>query len=499
MHAVILAAGVGSRLTPLTDDKPKTLVEVNGKPMLGYILDALAPHDLKGISICLGYKQDAIIEYCQTHYPHLPLNFVENPDYATTNNMYSLYCSRDAWGDDDLLIMNADLVFDPQVIPGLIKAEGSAVAVEEGAHNDESMKIVVKDDFITSISKQITPEEGYGCSIDVYKIAKADVPTLLESLLKIIEEDKDLNQWTELLLDRMFQSGDLKAKPHNIDGLPWYEIDNFEDLAKAEILFNPLLAELKEKKVFFLDRDGTLTLGKSLIDGANDFLQYLNVNDRKFFVLTNNSSKSPKQHFEAFRNVGLEVSEENVLVSIMPALDFLKEQNIHRLHVLATPSVLEYIQEMGFSLDTENPEALLLTYDTTLDYDKLTAFVHHVHAGIPYYATHIDVVCPTENGYIPDIGTFIQSIQAATERMPDKTFGKPDMNFIQATLDHLGLREQDAVIVGDRLYTDIQMAEDRDLLSVLVLSGETSRVDYELSPICADIVVPQLTDLIPYI
>lgn len=500
MKAIILAAGIGSRLQPMTNKKPKTLVDVNGKPMLGHIIDAInSINEVDEIIICTGFESSQIVNYCETNYKYNVFQYINNKDFQDTNNMYSLYLAKD-FIDGDFLLMNADLVFDVDVIKGLFLMDGSAVAVDKGNYLEESMKVTVgKDGFILGISKKIKKEKAYGCSIDVYKISDEDSEKLISEMEDIIENQKDLNQWTEVVLDNLFRENKIKAKPFNIGKSRWYEIDNYKDLSKAEILFNENIKKLKSKKVYFIDRDGTLTLGGEVINGASDFIEKLKKKDKHFFVTTNNSSKSPREHFNKLKSIGLNIEEENILVSIQAAIKFLKESNKKRIFWVANKGVSSYLESEGLVFDDEKPQAILLTYDDQIDYRKLRKISYLVRKGIPYYATHCDIVCPSREGPIPDIGTFIKVIEMTAGKTPNKIFGKPNKNSIKPSLDELGLKFEDAVIIGDRLYTDISLAENSDVTSILVLTGETTREEYEESDIRSDIIISDLDEIIKYI
>lgn len=499
MKAIILAAGIGSRLRPITDDKPKTLTKVNGRPMLDYLISNLVDNNISDIIICTGFKSGQIINFCRDKYLSVNFSFVLNKNFDTTNNMYSLYLARQHL-NDDIILMNADLVYGSNVIRDLLKQKTSSVAVDVGNFIDESMKIIVDNkNKIISISKKIAESKAYGSSIDVYKINKSDCDTIKNEMKRIIEEKKDLNQWTEVMLDNLFQARKLIASPCDIGSEKWFEIDNFEDLAKAEILFNDEIKSLRDKKIFFIDRDGTLTLGNNIIDGSISFLNELKNTNKIFYVLTNNSSKTVSEHLEKFNKIGLNLRKKNVLVSIQSAIAYLKKHKIKQIFWVANKSVSQYLLKEGFIFNSNNPQAVLLTYDDELTYkkiEKLTCLVRH---GISYYATHGDVVCPTANGSVPDIGTFIKVIEMTTGILPNKIFGKPNKSFIDPILEKYKLTYNETVIIGDRLYTDIKMAENSDITSVLVLSGETKREDYENSKIKSDIIVSDLAQLIEYL
>jgi HAD superfamily hydrolase (TIGR01450 family) len=498
MKAIILAAGIGSRLRPMTNEKPKTLVKVNNKPMLGHIIDALFLNGIRDVIVCTGFQSNQIVNYCKNNYPLINFIFVENKDYEDTNNMFSLFLAR-AYLNDDILLMNADLVFDSDIIKGLINEKGTAVAVDVGRYMEESMKVVLGDGTIRNISKKITKEASYGCSIDVYRISKEDAKFLSLEMEDIIENKKDKNQWTEVMLDNLFSSGKVMARPFDIKNMRWYEIDNYEDLSSAEMLFNDKLRDIKNKKIFFIDRDGTLTLGEGVIDGVIDFLRYLRKEGKYFFVATNNSSLTPQEHLDKLNKMGLSIEKDNVLVSSSSAIIFLQKNNIKRVFWVANDKVSKYFEDNGLVYEESDPQAILLTYDTQINYEKLKKLTGFVRKGVPYYATHGDIVCPMKEGSIPDIGTFIKLVEMTTGILPNKVFGKPDKSFIDPILEKYGLSYDDAVIIGDRLYTDIKLAENSDITSVLVLSGETKREDYEESVIRGDIIVSNLRDLLNFL
>lgn len=261
------------------------------------------------------------------------------------------------------------------------------------------------------------------------------------------------------------------------------------------------LRDLASRRVYFLDRDGTLTLAERRLPHVDAFLAKLRATGRRAFVLTNNSSKSPRRHWENFRRMGLDVAESDVLVSIQPALAHLRAAGATRLHLVANAEVTEYVRSEGFDPAAADPQAVLLTYDTEIDYAKLLALVAHLRRGVPYYATHVDVVCPTPDGPVPDIGTTIRTIQMTLGEAvrPIRTFGKPSHDFVRPVLDALGLGFGDAVVIGDRLYTDLELAQGTDMLSILVLTGETTREAHAASAIRADIVVPDLGALLPWL
>ena len=182
-----------------------------------------------------------------------------------------------------------------------------------------------------------------------------------------------------------------------------------------------------------------------------------------------------------------------------PALDYLKEKGLQNIYAIANDSVSEYIKMKGFTLDDKKPSALLLTYDDQISYEKIVKFTHFLSSDIPYLSTHHDITCPTAKGPIPDVGTFINIFESTKNRSPDKIFGKPNKSLVESTLKKLNLQTSDAVVIGDRIYTDIEMAAKSEMCSILVLTGETTRADYEKSAVKADIVVNSLESILDYL
>lgn len=237
MKALILAAGLGTRLAPITNDRPKSLVPVNGKPILIKQIENLHENGIIDITIISGYKAEILEKAVHDLYPEI--HIVESVDYATTNNMYSAYMGiKTMFPDGDIqpfLMMNADVFYDASVISALLaNTDENAVVVDMGRYIEESMKVVEKDGKLVAISKQITPEDALGSSIDVYKFGTTGAKAFFDQCVEYIEVKKELKMWSEVALNDAFVNAEFHACPLNGR---WLEIDNHEDLAAAEALF----------------------------------------------------------------------------------------------------------------------------------------------------------------------------------------------------------------------------------------------------------------------
>ena len=157
------------------------------------------------------------------------------------------------------------------------------------------------------------------------------------------------------------------------------------------------------------------------------------------------------------------------------------------------------LEQMGVAIDNAHPDYVLIAYDTTLDYAKMTAVCDFVRAGLPYIATHPDFNCPTETGFAPDIGAIIAFIEASTGRRPDLIIGKPYGGIVEEAMKATGLQKDELAMVGDRLYTDIATGRNFGILSILVLTGEATLQDVEKSDVKPDLIFDRLSSMNPFL
>lgn len=234
MKALILAAGLGTRLRPITDTRPKSMVEVNGKPILFKQIDNLLENGIEDITVIAGYRSEMMVEAINKFYKNIKI--IINDVYDKTNNMYSAYMAIDDMYDNEFLLMNADVYYDSGILEELVKNDyKNSIVVEVGIYNDENMKVTCVDGRVTDISKAISEDNAYGVSIDVYKFSKEGSKVFYEKVKEIIEDKKEINQWTEVALNEVLKL--VEFNPCPLEGR-WMEIDNHEDLVKAESIFD---------------------------------------------------------------------------------------------------------------------------------------------------------------------------------------------------------------------------------------------------------------------
>lgn len=257
---------------------------------------------------------------------------------------------------------------------------------------------------------------------------------------------------------------------------------------------------LSQVQLYLLDMDGTFYLGDELLPGALEFLEQVKATGRRFQFLTNNSSRGKGDYLEKLARLGAPVTEQELFTSADATLEYLEAQGFSKdLLLIGTPSLKAQFDAAGYHTAAARPRAVVLGFDTTLTYEKLTALCNAVRAGLPYIATHPDFNCPVPGGFIPDIGAVIAFVKAATGREPDVVVGKPNAMIAQAAARRAGLPVERLCMVGDRLYTDIALGQNCPIHTALVLCGETSAQEAAQSPLRPTVTVENLAQLIHYL
>ena len=168
----------------------------------------------------------------------------------------------------------------------------------------------------------------------------------------------------------------------------------------------------------FLDLDGTIYLGGSLIEGASEFLDRLENRGIRRFFLSNNSSKSVGQYLEKLGGMGIDANEEEVLLSTHDLIAWLSNEGVSDTFLVGTEGMREMLEENGISTNSKEPELVILGYDTEISYDKLSTASVHLHNGVPMVASHPDMVCPSPDGGLPDTGAYMALFEATTGVRP---------------------------------------------------------------------------------
>lgn len=236
-------------------------------------------------------------------------------------------------------------------------------------------------------------------------------------------------------------------------------------------------SKLKTKKLFLLDMDGTIYNDGNIFDGTLDFLDYVRSIGGQYIFITNNSSKSVDDYVLKVNKMGISATRENFYTSTEATIAYLKEHfGDKKIYCSGTKSFIDELTKKKINvvqtLD-EDISAVVMGYDTELNYQKLINLVKLINRGLPYIATNPDLVCPVEYGYVPDCGSVAIMLKNATGRDPIY-IGKPKPTMINYVCEKLGYSKDEVVVIGDRIYTDIASGVNAGVDAILVLSGEST-------------------------
>ncbi len=233
----------------------------------------------------------------------------------------------------------------------------------------------------------------------------------------------------------------------------------------------------RNKKIVFLDLDGTIYIGNSLLPGAKEFLDCLSKKNIFTYFLSNNSSRSKKDYVKKLARLGISSNEDRIILSTDGVIEYLLERKARQIYIVGTESMKEMFLQAGLEVDSSTPEHVVLGFDTELTYEKLKKAALFIQKGVQLIATHPDLVCPSPEGFIPDTGSMLALFEKATRKKPVKIFGKPNPEMVTHIMKRHDVRSQEIVIIGDRIYTDMELARNILCDFILVLSGETQRKD----------------------
>ena len=254
---------------------------------------------------------------------------------------------------------------------------------------------------------------------------------------------------------------------------------------------------LQATKLFLLDLDGTVYVDETPIGAMKKTLQTLRGMGKKLVFLTNNSSKTEAEYEKKLRRVGLFSEGDGVYTSATATVEYLKANYAgKRVFLLGTDALKERFREEGILPDEERPEVCVLAYDVTLTFDKIRKFDYFLRRGVRFLATHPDDVCPTADGSMPDVGSFLAMFERSSGRRPDLIIGKPFFTMGEGIARRYNVGRGEMCMVGDRMHTDIRFANANEMRSVLVLSGETTAETMQNFPDRPDLVLNDFNEIL---
>ena len=235
-------------------------------------------------------------------------------------------------------------------------------------------------------------------------------------------------------------------------------------------------------KNYFLDMDGVLVSGKTLIPGADTFLKRIEEAGAEYLVLTNNSIYTPRDLAHRLDSIGLRVPVERIFTSALATARFLDSQHPHgKAFVIGESGLTDAIHSIGYVITELSPDYVVLGETLSYNMVTITEAVQLVSAGSKFIATNPDPTGPTEAGIVPATGALAALIEKATGVAP-LYIGKPNPFMMRAALYHLGVHSEDTVMIGDRMDTDVIAGVESGLETMLVLTGVTREEEVAVYP-----------------
>lgn len=239
MKAIILTAGVGSRIRPLTDTIPKCLLEVAGQPILKRMIDNLKSSGLTQFIVITGYMGEAVKKYISDNYPGLEVTYIHNDRYEETNTGYSLFLTRDAVGGDSFVKLDGDVVFEPAVVEKLVKDEHeNCLCIDRNIHLDkEEVKAQIDAaGEVLKVGKTLDARQAQGESIGMEKVGAETGKAFYEVLQRDVVDKQKWQEYYDDSYTTLVEEGH-PFHAVNISGLKWVEIDTHEDYDRANEMF----------------------------------------------------------------------------------------------------------------------------------------------------------------------------------------------------------------------------------------------------------------------
>jgi len=253
---------------------------------------------------------------------------------------------------------------------------------------------------------------------------------------------------------------------------------------------------IREKTGYICDMDGVIYHGDRLVEGAKEFVQWLKDQGKRFLFLTNSSAKSPKELRQKLARLGIDVGVEAFYTSAQATASFLAEQNPNvGVYVMGESGLINALHDAGFYIDSVSPEYVVVGESRNYNFEQLELAVHLVLNGAKLIGTNSDLTGPSEKGIVPACRALVAPIELATNRKA-YFIGKPNPLMMRHAIKRIECRQEDTLIIGDRMDTDIIAGIESEIETALVLSGITKEEDLMFFPYRPDHILQKAADII---
>ncbi|MDR1067938.1 MAG: HAD-IIA family hydrolase [Clostridiales Family XIII bacterium] len=258
------------------------------------------------------------------------------------------------------------------------------------------------------------------------------------------------------------------------------------------------LEVLNEKQGFLCDMDGVIYHGNILLPGVREFVEWLEANEKKFLFLTNSSERSPLELKQKLARMGLDIPEDHFYTSALATAKFLSTQSPDcTAYIIGAPGLHNALYDVGITPNDIDPDYVVIGETRNYNYDVILRATKHVLNGARLIGTNPDITGPAEDGLIPSTRAFVAPVEVATGRRAYYV-GKPNPLMMRTGLRRLGVHSEDAVMVGDRMDTDIIAGIETGIATLLVLTGVTRKEDIRKFPYVPNYVLRGVGSLAGY-
>lgn len=242
MKAVILAAGQGTRIRSVHGEHPKCLIEVDNTTILDHQLDSLSLAGIRDVAIVVGYEKEQIINHVMNRKGRnlQRIHFIENPAFAITNNIYSLWLALEWLRGDSFIVLNADVIFDAEILDIAVRSKSPISMIVDPLWRDETMKVIIHGNRVMQMSKKILREHFSGTYIGITVFSKTIQPIFFDKMSSLISAGR-VNDFFNVAVQELVDEG-VHVGYTSTDGLAWAEIDDPTDLSFAQQNVFPQLA-----------------------------------------------------------------------------------------------------------------------------------------------------------------------------------------------------------------------------------------------------------------
>jgi NagD protein len=257
-----------------------------------------------------------------------------------------------------------------------------------------------------------------------------------------------------------------------------------------------IVESIKTKAGYIIDMDGVIYHGNKLLPGVTEFLEWLEKSGKKYLFLTNSPERTPKELHEKMNRLGINVGEDHFYTSALATASFLSNQKPNgSAYIIGDAGLIHAMYSVDYTVNNVNPDYVVVGDTHSYNFEKIELAVNLVLKGAKLIGTNPDVSGPVENGITPSTKALIAPIEIATGKKAYYV-GKPNPLMMRIALKRLGVKREDAIVIGDRMDTDVRCGLESEIDTLLVLSGITDREEIDQFPYRPHYILNGIIDLV---